>query len=501
MQADQTLLSALTASMQAEQLGPGGPRSSEKAIFLRQLLQAHPLNGQTALHAAAFLGQQEVIDMLLGHGAPKDTRFFMQTGDGLGERDREFFFGERARDAFFFGASTLPAQAAAYQAAIRASPQNLEAYLRLASVQALLEARSAQCGDGDGWVGSVLGGSAAETWRQAWMLEHEDGDQDEGDETAHQDAYVAMKRSNALAGADASGRVMSVPARTLADLSVHLDQPLALQRALSLWRQQGVVVFPAMLAPEAVHKLACHVRAAVAPVHAVPRIANIRNPDFRTLRGLHVRGSSAALEAIAHKLAPFLREALEDHELEVLEHAAYGVGTGAEQQKFHRDDSIVDSRVVSIQISLVDTSGEQGAFQVLAATHHGAARAGEEGQEVNSLDELGLLGVDGVQGIVVAVPAGTVVMYSPNAMHRGRGNDTDKERVSLTLTLMGANGLVPEGIPLAICLEDEGKWYLDVARAQGHLMHRVTSSTLDGGQSEHPTSGNTIQMGARSPWI
>jgi hypothetical protein len=126
MLAEQTLLSALTASMQPEQLGPGGSRSSEKAMFLRQLLQAHPLNGQTALHAAAFLGQQEVIDMLLGHGAPKDTRFFMQTGDGLGERDREFFFGERARDAFFFGASTLPAQAAAYQAAIRASPQNLE---------------------------------------------------------------------------------------------------------------------------------------------------------------------------------------------------------------------------------------------------------------------------------------------------------------------------------------------------------------------------------------
>jgi hypothetical protein len=121
------------------------------------------------------------------------------------------------------------------------------------------------------------------------MLEHEAEDQDEGDETANQDAYVAMKRSNALAGADASGRVMSAPARTLADLSVHLDQPLALQRALSLWRQQGVVVFPAMLAPEAVHKLACHVRAAVAPEHAVPRVANIRNPDFRTLRGLHVR--------------------------------------------------------------------------------------------------------------------------------------------------------------------------------------------------------------------
>ena len=97
------------------QLGPGASseqanflkrrQESEKAIFLRQLLQAHPLNGQTALHAAAFQGRQEVVDMLLDHGARKDSRFFLQAGDGLGEREREFFFGERARDALFFVAS------------------------------------------------------------------------------------------------------------------------------------------------------------------------------------------------------------------------------------------------------------------------------------------------------------------------------------------------------------------------------------------------------------
>jgi hypothetical protein len=77
MLAKQTWLSALTASMQAEQLGPGGSRSSEKAMFksLRQLLQAHPLNGQTALHAAAFLVGERARD-----------EFFFEHTPGTGGR-------------------------------------------------------------------------------------------------------------------------------------------------------------------------------------------------------------------------------------------------------------------------------------------------------------------------------------------------------------------------------------------------------------------------------
>ena len=36
----------------------------------------------------------------------------------------------------------------------------------------------------------------------------------------------------------------------------------------------------------------------------------------------------------------------------------------------------VDGRVIGMQVTLVDTDAEQGVFQVLPATHHGAARAG-----------------------------------------------------------------------------------------------------------------------------
>ena len=42
-----------------------------------------------------------------------------------------------------------------------------------------------------------------------------------------------------------------------------------------------------------------------------------------------------------------------------------------------------------------------------------------------------------------------MMMYSPNVMHRGRAHVLDEDRLIVTLTLMGSNGLVPNGIPLA----------------------------------------------------
>jgi hypothetical protein len=51
--------------------------------------------------------------------------------------------------------------------------------------------------------------------------------------------------------------------------------------------------------------------------------------------------------------------------------------------------------------------------------------------------------------IPVAVPEGSLMMYSPNVMHRGRAHVLDEDRLIVTLTLMGSNGLVPNGIPLA----------------------------------------------------
>ena len=94
-----------------------------------------------------------------------------------------------------------------------------------------------------------------------------------------------------------------------------------------------------------------------------------------------------------------------------------------------------------------------------------------------------------VQMLTQRMCQGTVMMYSPNVMHRGRANTHDKEaltllallvgyestytdtffsppssqRIIITLTLMGAHGLVPNGIPLAVLPQDEGRWFLEHA--------------------------------------
>ena len=60
----------------------------------------------------------------------------------------------------------------------------------------------------------------------------------------------------------------------------------------------------------------------------------------------------------------------------------------------------------------------------------------------------------------IAVPQGSVVFYSPNLVHRGRANSLDEERLAVTMNVMGARGLVPDGIPLAVHPADAGRWWL-----------------------------------------
>jgi len=70
------------------------------------------------------------------------------------------------------------------------------------------------------------------------------------------------------------------------------------------------------------------------------------------------------------------------------------------------------------------------------------------------------LPTDEADSVVLAVPKGAVVFYSPNLVHRGRANTLGVERVALTLNLMGSNGLVPSDIPLAVDPSDAGRWWL-----------------------------------------
>ena len=80
-----------------------------------------------------------------------------------------------------------------------------------------------------------------------------------------------------------------------------------------------MVVFPSLLGEAVVSTLRGCAMAATADAVTVDRTANIRDPSNRTLRAVAVADAAAALGAIGETLGPFLRHALVDAEVLVLE--------------------------------------------------------------------------------------------------------------------------------------------------------------------------------------
>lgn len=317
--------------------------------------------------------------------------------------------------------------------------------------------------------------AAMRSFRRAWELQHADdahaesgesGESREGGESgergesregesgaraqaeAYARAHVAMSTAG-MGGAPNEGAMRG--ARTVEELSVRVPLTSGADagagssgtvRAQSLWRRHGLVVFPAVLDAATVAQLATHVTAAVAH-SAVDRSANIRAPSNRTLRALEVDSAAAAIRSVGAALAPFLGTALLDPTLLLLELAAYRVAPGAAAQAWHRDDGVLDTRLASVQIAVSDTTAEQGALEVEPGSHTHDGAPSDEATRV-----------------ALAVPAGSVVVYSPNLVHRGAAHTAAHERLAVTLNLMSVNGLVPNGIPLAVLPQDAGRWRL-----------------------------------------
>ena len=244
------------------------------------------------------------------------------------------------------------------------------------------------------------------------------------------------------------------PARTLQDLSVSPTVGTTLH-ALSLWRRHGVVVFPSLLTAETVRSLRGHAQALLLKVERgavstidrmIDRTDNIRAPAQRALRALPVSHevAEALSQLSATVLWPFLEAALQAERLLLLELGMMRASPGAAAQAWHRDDNVLDGRISSIQIALVDTGAQQGALEVQPSSHTHTEPTDEQA----------------APSVIVAVPEGTVTVYSPNVVHRGRANTHTDERLTLVLTLVSESGLVPDGIPLAVQAEDAGRWWL-----------------------------------------
>ena len=105
---------------------------------------------------------------------------------------------------------------------------------------------------------------------------------------------------------DGSLDVISSVGVGLADLSVDVESPGALEAAARVWRQHGVVVFPSLLTAAVTDELRAAVRAAQSGTHTRDYTTVTRDKTHRVHKALPVSSSAAALDMVARKLKPFL---------------------------------------------------------------------------------------------------------------------------------------------------------------------------------------------------
>lgn len=260
-----------------------------------------------------------------------------------------------------------------------------------------------------------------------------------------------------MARPDGSGDVDGfVAARSIADLSVDVTEaPIAwAARAVGLWRQQGVVVFPSLLSGAALHSLRTVVRRTLRNASAIDRSDSIRESgvsgSLRTLKGLGVSRYREALGLIASRLSLTLSHALLDSSQLLLGSSVLRTSAGAKHQDWHRDNSLRDERIVKVQISLSGSAADQGVLEVQPASHNRLDRGPQEGNERDQR----------AASVAMAVPAGSIVLYAPSLRHRGRAHTQGEDRVVVALTLLGARGQPPCGIPITASPEDVGRWWL-----------------------------------------
>lgn len=441
--------------------------------------------GQNVLHRAARNGRAEMARALHEGGAS-----YVRSAEGLTPMEVAMYHSQDGGDGAL---RTVRAMLEARGEGARRSvsephpwsgqlPLHIAAYLGSQPLMDALLAHGAEVDArallqaGDGLVARGDATKARQFFEQASRLD-----------PTSEAASLRLQSAPAAAGRTPGGGAPSVvtPAKSLDELSVARGGSGWAQRAARLWREQGAVVFPALLDGEAVAQLREAARAALVDETAEDLSNLIRqtgNASLRTLRPMAVERSRAPLAALATALAPFLAEALQSPRQLLLDFGAYRTRAGAEAQSLHTDSPFHDARVAHVQITLVDTAAGQGNLEVAPATHT-THRRREAGSSPLEEEEEG----EGRAAMAVApLPEGSVTLYRLDLLHRGGAHSLSGrgDRLIVTLKLMGELGFVPDGIPLKVRPEDAGRWWLEGGKVSDRRDGAATGTRVDARAAE-----------------
>ena len=429
----------------------GGATAARAAAARAAVVAAHPWTGQTPMHIASYLGRRKLVELLLAHGAAADSAAYIQAGDGLRERDS--------------GPDALAAARDAYAQAGRLEPSSRAAAARLRITATDYAVAGSEGGGGGGSGGGGEGGVATSAPGSAAVPV-----QAVPTKVAHtvEELSVLVTLGTQTESGSGGGKEEGREAGS-EEGGAPGTPPEWARRAVKLWREQGVVVFPSLLNATVVSSLREAAEARLQSEDAVDLSGLIRqssgNASHRMLRPLPVSPSRGALAALASSLAPFLARALMSPRQLLLDFGAYRTAAGAEAQEWHTDSPFRDSRIAHVQIALVETGAEQGELQVQPATHGSRTPSEKVHEAAGESSSAPSSEHAGVKLSLAPVPAGTVSLYRLDLLHRGGRHSLPQRGARLigSLKLMGEHAFVPDGIPLKMLPEDAGRWWLEGA--------------------------------------
>ena len=219
-----------------------------------------------------------------------------------------------------------------------------------------------------------------------------------------------------------------------------------------------------------------------------------RAPMNREHHSLPVTSDSRVyevLDSLSQQLWPLLSRVLQAREMPLLGSGFMTVGPEADVQYLHKDVHHYDrhgkvegmpkfasqgggARTVSVQMQLTDTArsgqaengggsddldggseggsgGSGGSLEVLPGSHRPDA--------VNGHPDKIKRGIQDSSGVIpIAVPSGTITIYSSRLWHRGGENGGDDTRKFCFITVAEPKSPAPPGLIHTMEMEDVGQW-------------------------------------------